>query len=797
MNSLFNDRFVLKCSTALASVAMVAAMPAQAQSADDEGQFNAGGLTEIIVTAQKRAESSQKAAVAITAVSSDDLARAGVTDAQQLTNLAPALHIDSVYGPAANFYVRGVGNLVLNASSDPAVVVNIDGVPLARPTGVQGMFFDLERVEVLKGPQGTLYGRNATGGAVNVITAQPKIGQTSGSITASYGNYNAVKLDGALNLPVSENTAVRIAGLYSNRDGYYSDGTGDEDLGAFRVSVASDVSDTFTVSASFDYAHQGGKGPGSTAEGLDYNDRIGVLDDRAGADVYERVISPAPYPFNAAGFAALPGAILQPFNEIEGVDSYQDNEFWGVRLQADLETSLGTVSFIPSYREATLDYLSPISPIILSNEKDKQTSAELRLVSPSENQLQYIFGLFYFNERVNSLNNFNFEYTSFHAVIAPKVDSYAAYSRLTYSITPELRISGGLRYTIDKKSTNDLNVVENVYCPGFFDNYEGGPATTCVGTPTLPVSFEVSDPLAYEGVNGSFLDITTNPNRGKETFKKLTWRAAVEYDVAPRSLLYASVETGYKAGGFFNTPDQANNSFQPETIIAYTLGSKNRFLDNRLQLNLEAFWWEYKDQQVSHFITVFGAPVFATENIGKSRFRGVELEMRAQVMSNTEVNGTVQYLDARNTDFLYGSATPPNTGCPSGFGGPGGAPFYVDCTGSRPAKAPEWTLQGGIDQRIPLGETGDITVSLNTRYESGSYTGIELLPSQYQSGFFTSGAQVGFTTADRRFNIAGFVDNIEDNATVGFSQPHNFAGGQLFVRLQAPRTYGVRAGYKF
>lgn len=795
----------MKCFYTASRIALAfglaAAQPVFAQDAASGERIEAdkpqGGLDEIVVTAQKRAESSQKAAIAITAVSSEALQRAAVTDAQQLTNLAPALHVNTAFGPTNTFFIRGVGNLVFNASSDSSVALNIDGIPVARPTGTQGMFFDLERIEVLKGPQGTLYGRNATGGAINVITVQPKLGELSGFVDFSYGNYDAIKANGAVNVPIGDNTAIRIAGMRSKRDGTYSDGTGDEDLTAFRVSLASEPTDTLKVALGFDFAHQGGKGPGLTPNGLDYDQRIGILDSRAGAAVYGRSISPAPFPFGAAGFVAFPGAVLQPYNTVVGTNPFQDNKFWGVRLQADLDTPLGTVSFIPSHRRSSLDFLANAGPTALVHEKDEQTSMELRLASPSETRLQYIFGAFYFNERVASLNGFNFQYAQFASEIHPKTDSYAAYGRLTYSVTPEFRINGGLRYTIDKRSTDDSNVNQQVVCPGVFTGYAGGPATTCVGTPTLPVQFTPVNPADYVGVNGAFLSNTVQPNAGRATFKKLTWRAAVEYDAGPASLLYASVESGYKAGGFFNSPDQAHNSYRPEGIIAYTVGSKNRFLNNRLQVNLEAFWWSYTDQHVSHFVSVGGTPVFATENIGKSRIRGIELELRAQIMDNTELNGTAQYLDARNTNFLYGSSLQPNTGCASGVGGPGGAPFFIDCSGRRPANAPVWTLQGGIRQKIPLGDVGDLTLGVSTRYQSGNYTGIDLLETEFQKGFFNSSAQIEYKAPGGRYTITGFIDNIENNTTVGYSQPHNFAPGQVFATLQMPRTYGVRVGAKF
>lgn len=803
------------------------AYPAFAQETSAPAADEDQGLAEIIVTAQKREENLQRAAVAVTAVDSETLARAAVTDASQLTNLAPALRINTAFGPTPTFYVRGVGNFVANVQSDTAVVVNLDGVAIARPTGVNGMFFDLQRIEVLKGPQGTLYGRNATGGAVNLITVQPKLGEVSGFADFSYGNYDAVKANAAINVPLGENAAVRIAGMLSKRDGTYSDGQGDEDLKAVRATLFAELSDAITLTVSADYAHQDGRGNGTTAEGLNPDDRIGLFDPRANQALYNRPVNPAPFPFSAAGFNGLSGAVLQPASNVPGLTPYLNNDFYGIRGQIDIDTSVGTVSFLSSYRRADLDFLAITGPAARVKDRDEQTSAELRLVSPQGNPLQYIAGLMYFNERVHSENNFNFQTVAFYPTFNTKTDSYAAYGRLTYNVTDQFRVSGGLRYTSDHKSIDSISYTTRVVCPGFLDGTPPGSAPytvngPCVGSPLLPSTFALPAGFNpggtnganivpfpgggvidtnYVGANGAFLQILTEPNAGDRTFKKLTWRAAVEYDVGPASLLYASVESGYKAGGFYASPDKNHNFFNPETITAYTIGSKNRFLNNRLQLNIEAFWWEYKDQQFSHFISVENPagsgrfqPVFGTENIGTTRLRGVEIEMRAKVASNTELDGTVQYLDAKNTDFVYFSATPPTTGCP--FTPATGGGFTVNCSGTTPANAPEWTLQGGITQHVPLGNAGELMLRLNTRYQSSIYAGIELLPSQVQKGYFTSGAQVEYRPTEN-ISVTAFVDNIENKDAIGYATAHPFAGNQIFYVLQMPRTYGLRVGYKF
>ncbi len=211
--------------TAIAQKSTSQAAPIPAPT--DHAATDEAGLGDIVVTAQRRVESSQRAAIPLAVIDGATLTSAGITQASRLNELAPALSIE----PSSTgnlIFLRGVGNFTVTAASDPAIAFNYDGVYIGRPTSTTGVFYDLERVEILKGPQGILYGRNATGGAINILPAQPRIGETSGYVTAAYGNYSTFNAEGALNLPVGENGAFRIAATTSNHDGYLQDGTSDE-----------------------------------------------------------------------------------------------------------------------------------------------------------------------------------------------------------------------------------------------------------------------------------------------------------------------------------------------------------------------------------------------------------------------------------------------------------------------------------------------------------------------------------------------------------------------------------------
>lgn len=766
---------------------------AQEASASPEASSKEVGLAEIVVTAQKRTENLQRAAISVTAITTEDLVRKGVSDVGQLQSLAPALQVANSYGPTNQFTLRGIGNVVLNVNIDAAVSTNIDGVPIARPTSVSGMFYDLERVEVLKGPQGTLYGRNATGGAINVITQKPKFGETSGYINASYGNYEAVNLNAAVNLPVGEESAIRIAGTLSQHEGYYSDGSGDERTRAIRGTFRSRLSDAITLTIGGDYSQSRGIGSGATVFGGRLDERIGIRDPRSAA-VYTTTLSFPTFSF------------LSPLTERD----FQRNSQWGVYANLDFDTSIGTLTIEPAYRKTRLNFLSSAGSFYSRiNESDVQKTLEARLVSPKGNPLQYVVGAFYMQEDNASNVGFNQQFFGAYGLFNPSSKAYAGYARLTYSVTPAFRVSLAGRYTSDKRSTVQDVVNGLVVCPAA---NPANPATFCFGTPSFPNGTTAPSswanpaggylPALPWGTTGGLAVITYGgPFADQKTFNKFTWRAGLEYDVGPNSLLYATYETGFKAGGFFNAPVGFNSSFGPEKVGAFTIGSKNRFLDNRLQLNAEGFWWTYNDKQFSHIIPVPGGTTFATQNVGKARVRGFEIEALGKVASNTTLSLDLQYLDAKELSFEYDSLAalgPPTTGC-AFPATPTAGNYRVSCSGQRSVNSPEWTINGGIEQVFPLSNGGNVKFNAQTRYQSSVQTSYDFYEAGRQSGYFMSDLYLTYEAPKKAFYITGFVNNVEDKAAISYTQPQPRGSLPTLFRysVTSPRTYGIRVGVKF
>lgn len=792
------------CAFALAGIATGAAAQSTSNGVNAPQQGNAeagaasdpGGLEDIIVTAQRRSENLQRAAIAVSAVSGDALMAAGVTRPTELTSLFPSLQVAPSAGPYNLFYLRGVGNFQGNALSESAISFNVDGVYIGRPSGTTGFFYDLERVEVVKGPQGTLYGRNATGGAINVISKKPELAKFGASANFEYGNYDALRIDGAINVPLGDVAALRLAGIRVRHDGYMTGGTDDQDDWGLRGSVRIEPTGNFRVDITADYFDQGGAGVGSTplfapngiatATTFDVDDRIDLR-----SVVGQAFYTSQPAATLQRNFTAVPASVFPA----------QNNYTWGISGTANWTTDFGTLTIVPGYRKTSLDYQS-YSPGFQIREKtaSEQTTLEARFATPESNPLRALAGFFYFDESsrgpgTSYVSNWNGQYDS---NTNADTKSTALFGRLTYAVVPELRFSVGARQTWEDKSFSGNRLSFTRIC-------QGSPAA-CANAPGLPFGFtpppeRTTQPIAF---GPTVLQVVVPINaQFAASFDKFTWRAGADWDITPDNLLYASYETGFKAGGFFYSPGAG--TYQPEQIKAFTFGSKNRFLDNRLQVNLELFHWRYTDQQISHLVTISGVPTFATENVGRATFKGFEVETRFAATDTTTLNFDLQYLDAKYGSFVYqqtnqSGLTIPSlfngSGCPTtGFNAAAGNAFIVDCSGRRPANAPEWSINLGGQQRVPV-SFGEFVVDARAHYRSRTYIGLEFLPIEIQSGYWMVDSALTFYAPDRRYYIGIYGNNLFDETVK--SQNFPTPGTSFYsTTLRPPRTYGLRAGVKF
>ena len=805
-------RVSLFASTAIFVVFQSVNAGAQSESptaAAPGASSGSGALEEVVVTAQRRSEDIQKAAVAVSSVSASTLIDAGVTDTQELSYVVPSLQVKSAAGPYPLFYMRGIGNFNGNGLSDSAIAFNVDGVYVGRPSSTGGFFYDLDRVEVLKGPQGTLYGRNATGGAINVITKAPELGYLGGYAIGSYGNYNSLNLQGAVNIPLGDATAVRFSGEYLKHDPYLSDGTSDENNYALRGQVLSHLTSNLSIRVIADYSHQGGVGPGSTIVGAGVDANGNVLPSGLGRNI--GMDGPAVGAIFSQQLVFVAGNFLAPLPN----NNFQNNTFYGVSSTIEWTTDFGTLTIIPGYREGDLDYRNTVPSFLINQrENDKQDSVEVRFASKDEGPIRWLAGGYYLNETIDVpetsyIQEFNASYQSYKSGL----ETEALFGRATWSLTDTFRLTAGLRYTVESKNIDGTLYGATVLCSG---TVAPGtlPPTFCFGGPYLPNTPGLPPGLVAPGgsvipfqlygfgapfphgpateavfLAGSQIDLNKTAS-----FHKLTYRAGAEWDVAEHSLLYASYEEGYKSGGFFFTSD--NPVYKPEVVDAWTIGSKNRFLDNRLQLNFEGFYWTYKNQQISNVSRDSnGIVIFATENVGQAVMKGFELEGEYLLGENTLFSADAQYLDARYNSFIYSIpnfGAPPIAKCAATALG---ATYSVDCSGKTPPNSPAWTINLGANHTIPLGQY-KIVLNARTTYQTKTLSGFEFQNVEYQRPFWRSDASVAFGDAEDAYSLTVFVNNIEGDRQLSVATPFPLAP-MISESLTAPRTYGARLSYNF
>ncbi len=808
---------------ALATALILSASPAAAQDEQAVGQSNSG-ISEILVTAQRVEESAQRAPIPMDVIDSDELIRKSVTRPEDLARSVPALSATNGGNPYTVFFVRGVGNSTLNAYSDAAIAFNYDGVYIGRPSSTSGTFYDLQRVEVLKGPQGTLYGRNATAGAINVIPQTPQIGELSAGFVGSYGNYNAVNAQGHVNAPLGNNAAVRLSGNLARHDGWMDDGTRDQDEFGLRGQVKVELSPDVDLRVAADYAHQGGMGSFSTYLGtvtpnFGPTGFSGYNYNPSGFGPSDGILSPDARTYLASLFARQAGRAGQV---TEGTP-YNDNDYWGITGEFNARIGNGTLTVIPAHREASLDNLFTAGMNgAKTNEKDKQTSLEARYAGQIGDTVDFILGGYLFRERIDTYTYFSQFTIVPYQDFETETDSEALFGKLTVEVAPGLELTAGGRYTWDKKQFDGSADVLVLFCgnpganpPNLCPNLPFIPLLdsaqevreyyTGQGVPVTPVPLFVLPPMAGGSQTAPFV-LNAPPLVIDESIEesKFTYRLAAEYEVTPSNMIYASFETGYHSGGFAFA--RGLETYRPESIDAWTLGTKNRFLDNRLQVNVEAFYWKYKDQQFSQFGYDLGNPpttVFLTRNIGEATIYGFDADVQALITETTMIGAQLQYLASEYDSFTYflpNQGLPPVTSC-------GYSPttqnvnnntisvWEVDCSGKPALNSPKWSLSGFVEQRIPVGEY-EVTLRGDGRYRSSAEIDSNFAPFFKAEEAFIANGSITLAPQSEAWFVTAFIDNITDERRLATTNLVSSVNVQVGT-YEPPRTYGIRIGFSF
>ena len=729
MDTRIRLRASLQASSALlvlfggsAGAAQTAEAVQTAQSTQSAGDSYADNqLGVIVVTAQRHEENLQDVPISITTLSQDDLSTRGIVSAQDMQGLLPGVD----FQPNNDLFVsvRGIGTFNLQPGVDSAVAYTVDGNYIAHPAQLPTLLYDLDHVEVLRGPQGTLFGRNANAGAINFITNRPTDEfEVHGAV--GFGNYDLLHTEVAINAPIAEGFAIRASGATQRHDPYLDDGHNDEDQVAARLRALIEPSENVSLLVTLDYNHR-------------EDNNIGVSE----------------CPPNAVE-AACANVRWDPFdgNDNPNPDDYSVVETWGAYAQLDVQLGdFATLTYIPTYRESNLGYITtPTYPYVGTIDNDSLHTEEVRLASLPNSPIDWVVGAYYSRERAdrvityywpngpiprdanNVINFFNVDYY--------ESESYAAFAQVTVPLTDALRLTGGIRYTDESKTSR-------------------GTANAYAGTIANPV----------------LVSIRTDNDTSDE---RVTWRAGVEFDATPDNLLYASVSTGFKSGGVSQADPSIAlpTTYGPETITAYQVGSKNRFLDGRLQINAEFFYYDYSGfQTLLPSFQPSGLLYFLTVNSQKARFFGGEIEATWLVTPHDQIDGSIALLDAEFTKFIVG----PN-----------------DFSGNEPAHAPAYTINLGYQHTFDFANGGALTARAESRVVDNNYVSPDNFPGGRVSTYIQSNANLTYEGSSGGWSVTAWIRNIENNGIIYNANP---PGTQPFTLgyLLPPRTFGVtvRAGF--
>jgi iron complex outermembrane receptor protein len=719
------------------------ASAAMAQTNEAKAEARSKGIAEVVITAQKVAQPASKTPVALSVMSGQDLKEAGVTDARSMAEMLPNVEISKESG-MLQVAIRGVTSLDMTEKGDPSAAFHIDGAYVPRYEAQTAAFFDLDRIEVLRGPQGTLYGRNATAGAINLITNKPSE-KLEGSIGIDIGNYNTRRLDGVINVPISSMWALRAALSTSKHDTYLNPGPNkvqleSQDDKSARVHLLGNFSaDTSLLLTAESSKIQGG--PPSPVPNTNFF---------TGTLVENLPFSPAgtgnniEHPVYVDRGSDVQRTAAAPFKD--DANAHRDNRADSFR--GEFKTRVGAVDV--TYQLASMRlYLDQVNngiyfgfPFVNALTGDSRAlSHELRFNSTGTGPLRWVAGLYYFNETILRDSVYNTYITApfgsftvsqpFDARITNK--SQAAFGQLTYSLRSDTRLTAGLRGTRDRKTGSDP--------------LGGAPA----------VAPATSSEQAYTA------DVK---------FRNTSWKVGIDHDLARNVMVYANVSTGYKAGGFNSA--RAAGSYKPESLTAYEAGIKGRFFENTVQLSASAFHYAYKDQQLTSTSCRTNDPGTCdsyTVNAANSKVDGLELEGKMRVGDDGELRGSLSFTDASFKNYKPSAS--------------------VDYSGQHLDRAPTSTANLGYTHHFAVAGGGDVAATIGTHFTS-SYLISDLAANvRYrQPSAHKSDASLVYTTASGTWMVQAYVRNIEDEIKIESRVPGGFF-------ISDPRTYGVRVGYNF
>lgn len=718
--------------------AALGALPAMAQAAAPP----ADGLADIVVTATRSSESLSKVAASVSAVSAADLGVGGIKDVASLSTAIPNLSVGDQFG-VNRIFIRGIGLTSIDLGADGGVAFLQDGAQVARPAAQLSGFYDLERVEVLRGPQGTLYGRGATAGAINLITKRPT-DYLDGYLRASYGNYNAVVVEGAVGGPISgDKLMLRVAGKYDRRDGYGKNEFTGKDIDnrnayAFRGSLLAKPADDLEILLSGEYFHEN-----DSNYAFHYFGPTVKPENALGALLGGQSL------FTVAAAAGKPANIRDIYSDQEPLNQRHGYSFTGTIDWAPGDWDVKSITSYHNFVRFNRDDLDASNANLFGqnnyDERSKTLSQEF-VGTYKSSKFDVLLGAMYFHENLfgsvrvpltnlgilfgRPANTFDAaNYLQFGTVT---IDAVGFYAQGTYTLTDKLKVTAGGRFSHEKRNG-----------VGTFD----------------------------------FLG-SVNTDKSK-SWNAFTPTVSLNYHASDSSLFYATVTRGFKSG-VINVGSR-NDVINPEYVWSYELGFKTATADRKLQANVAGFYMDYSDLQVGF---VDASSVVTTVNAASARNYGVEAELRAKPMQGLtlEVFGT--YLNAKYRKFTSGDYR-------QGFA-------QVDLAGKNLSNAPEFSFRAGGNYDIPVGGTGRLNVRAEVNWQDRVYFTEFNNADATQGAYAMVNAGLKFTSADDHWSADMWGRNLTNALVV----TNNIITAPLFnsVRVGSvapPRTYGITLSVNF
>jgi iron complex outermembrane receptor protein len=742
-----------RLATAFATAIFATSGAASIAADDATADSNDAAIVEIVVTATKRKESLKNVPISITAIGAETMAQTGTQNIRDIAEAVPNLIFPAEFSPAVgNISIRGVANFTgpNNMGWDKEVGVFLDGVYLGQQFVMNADLVDIERVEVLRGPQGTMFGKNTVAGVINIVSKMPGE-EFEGSISADVGNFSLSRQHVSLNVPVNDDLAARVSLRNTQRDGYVTNLFNGEDLADIDA-VGGRVQLFYTPSAST-----------SVYLAMDFNDTETGL--------YSVEHQP------------LPGEPAQPELGIDNVpftaSFNHPNRVWqegfGTSLSIEHDFANGyRLTSVTGYRDDTASLSNDVDGRAfdafqeVTRANQEMLSQELRINSPLGERYDYVAGIYYFNQ--DNLFKRTFFFGDFwlpalegrqHAGIATDSRSVAAFVHGNFYVNDGLTLFGGLRYTNDEKKHLALEVL----CE---------PNPWCGVTPPEAAPVDVAD-------------------------SEPSWTVGLRYRFNDDLMAYASIARGFKSGVFNDstTPVASHASgtllADPEFLLSYEIGVKGAWADRRVNINAALFYMDWEDMQFRLWCETCGtlgrgANILA--NAGQMTSKGIEIELTARPTNHLTFNLGVGFLDA-----VYGQLNGVTSSRPVERGGQG----TIDGSGNRPAMAPEWTFNASVVHEVPF-MGGTWLSRLDYNYMDEHYSpfngGVEsddgLNPSR---GLLN--ARFGFSSGDDKWGVFLWGKNLTDKLAWDQKVYYNFIVHDLARHYIEPRTYGATLNFRF